>query len=80
MNCMGGWCTLRERCPHYGADGIAQPAERLCPAGLDGYFPGLRDVVELVRMDRAGRETARWPALGAPAHFARAQNPAGGGL
>lgn len=26
------------------------------------------------------RETARWPALGAPAHFARAQDPAGGAL
>jgi hypothetical protein len=33
--CMGGWCTRREKCAHYWAPRIpmAPPAERLCSSG-----------------------------------------------
>lgn len=34
--CMGGWCHKREQCPHYHASG-AEPAERLCLRGQDGW-------------------------------------------
>ena len=34
--CMGGWCALRDHCPHYHAAFRGQPAERLCPPGRDG--------------------------------------------
>lgn len=40
--CMGGWCTKREKCPHFHATDRREPAERLCPPGLDGeLFVGL---------------------------------------
>lgn len=35
MACMGGWCRIRERCPHYGIESD-EPAERLCKPGRDG--------------------------------------------
>lgn len=35
-SCMGGWCTLRDKCPHYGAESDDRPAERLCLTGRDG--------------------------------------------
>lgn len=37
QQCMGGWCTAREKCPHYWApkQRQAQPAERLCAVGRD---------------------------------------------
>ena len=34
--CMGGWCSVRNRCPHYRSDDINEPAERLCPPRQDG--------------------------------------------
>lgn len=35
--CMGGWCDLRGRCPHYTeADRGVNPVERLCMSGKDG--------------------------------------------
>jgi hypothetical protein len=35
--CMGGWCGLREKCPHYTAIGANRnPSERLCLPGQDG--------------------------------------------
>lgn len=34
--CMGGWCTRREKCPHFHAVHRAEPAERLCIPGQDG--------------------------------------------
>lgn len=33
--CMGGWCTKRDQCAHYYAEG-SEPAERLCLRGADG--------------------------------------------
>lgn len=37
--CMGGWCALRDRCPHFHADDRGDPAERLCPPKKDGAVP-----------------------------------------
>lgn len=35
--CMGGWCTLRDRCPNYHAAAPNRhPSERLCLPGADG--------------------------------------------
>lgn len=35
--CMGGWCGIRERCPHYAAGHASRtPAERLCMPEFDG--------------------------------------------
>ena len=34
--CMGGWCTLRAKCPHYHAADRREPEERLCWPGQDG--------------------------------------------
>lgn len=48
--CMGGWCTMRDRCPNYRSDRIlSEPAERLCPKGIDGIVPGLRTEPVMVR-------------------------------
>lgn len=41
--CMGGWCALRDHCPHYHVDSRRQPSERLCLPGQDG----ISSVVEL---------------------------------
>ena len=41
--CLGGWCALREHCPHYHAEDRSFPSERLCRPGSDG----LSDVIEL---------------------------------
>jgi hypothetical protein len=35
--CMGGWCTKRDKCPHYHAT-TPEPAERLCVPGEDGQL------------------------------------------
>ncbi len=35
--CMGGWCGLREKCPHYTSPKWRDPSERLCIAGQDGW-------------------------------------------
>lgn len=34
--CMGGWCSLREKCPHYTEAVRVNPSERLCVKGEDG--------------------------------------------
>ena len=34
--CMGGWCSLRDRCLHYTAADRLRPIERLCEPGQDG--------------------------------------------
>lgn len=35
--CMGGWCSIRESCACYKSPHDRnEPAERLCPRGLDG--------------------------------------------
>lgn len=36
MACMGGWCTLRDKCPHNSAPAGDEPKERMCLAGRDG--------------------------------------------
>lgn len=33
---MGGWCRIREICPHYNAGGVEEPEERLCVPDHDG--------------------------------------------
>ncbi len=40
--CLGGWCTQRQRCPHYHAASPDIPAEdgRLCLPGKDGELDG----------------------------------------
>lgn len=35
--CMGGWCAVREKCPHYTSPTICRPSERLCIDGRDGW-------------------------------------------
>ncbi len=45
--CMGGWCALRDRCPHHEPTG-RKPAERLCVPGQDG-------VVQTLMVDLAQR-------------------------
>lgn len=35
--CMGGFCAVRERCPHYHATRRTCPSERLCLRGEDGW-------------------------------------------
>ena len=35
--CMGGWCALREGCPHYRAESV-DPIERICEPGKDGQL------------------------------------------
>lgn len=39
-SCMGGWCSLRENCRHYHAEGAARlrPMDRLCEAGTRDAF------------------------------------------
>ena len=34
--CMGGWCDLRGRCPHYTEAERVNAVERLCMTGRDG--------------------------------------------
>lgn len=34
--CMGGWCGLREKCPHF-TSAQRNPSERLCITGQDGW-------------------------------------------
>jgi hypothetical protein len=46
QQCMGGMCSVREKCAHYWAPaqpGI-RPAERLCISGQDGEAMTLRPV------------------------------------
>lgn len=35
--CMGGFCAVRERCPHYQSEQQGEPSERLCLRGEDGW-------------------------------------------
>jgi hypothetical protein len=35
--CMGGWCALRDHCPHFHATFRGAPSERLCHPGQDGF-------------------------------------------
>ena len=36
-SCAGGWCKLRDRCPHYHAGNEQRhPSERLCLPNRDG--------------------------------------------
>jgi len=34
--CMGGWCKLRDKCPHHTEAARLNPRERLCLPGQDG--------------------------------------------
>jgi hypothetical protein len=46
VSCMGGFCSMRERCPHYLAATVHEkPQERICERGHDGLdvgFPMIR--------------------------------------
>ncbi len=56
QSCLGGWCALRDHCPHYHATTASHdPSERLCYPGEDGHS----DVVA-VRITRG----CDWPATG----------------
>lgn len=46
--CMGGWCTLRERCHHYVLPASSvDPADRLCQRGQrDQFVPLLWDAAQ----------------------------------
>ncbi len=55
--CMGGWCARRDKCPHYHSAETRNPAERLCPPGMDGEMlisaPGYaRRAVPMLPLDR----------------------------
>jgi hypothetical protein len=46
QQCMGGWCSCREKCGHYWAPkqpGVP-PAERLCTMDSDGEAMTLRPI------------------------------------
>ena len=46
QQCMGGWCTVREKCAHYWAKkqpGVP-PSERLCVPHADGEAMTLRPI------------------------------------
>lgn len=60
--CMGGWCTKREKCPHFHATG-QEPAERLCVPGKDGEL--LRDLESGVTMPVVSYRIARAPEVAA---------------
>ncbi len=69
--CMGGWCTRREKCPHFHATGDANPAERLCLPGNDGAI--LIDMkeqktvqVQIVNRRPVNRLVAAFPPLKGP--------------
>jgi hypothetical protein len=36
QSCMGGWCSIRNKCPHYNSAYRQEPADRLCIPGSDG--------------------------------------------
>lgn len=42
--CMGGWCGRRDHCPHHQSPDRREPAERLCPPGLDGAVLALAEI------------------------------------
>lgn len=46
--CMGGWCLIREICPHYSAEGDPEPADRLCVPEQDGI--GKEFPIRITRM------------------------------
>lgn len=35
-SCMGGFCHLRDKCPHHTESDRVNPVERLCIRGSDG--------------------------------------------
>lgn len=35
-SCMGGWCSIRDVCTHYGRPSKLDPVERMCEPGRDG--------------------------------------------
>lgn len=39
-SCLGGWCHLREKCPHYSLPAHYEPVERMCVPGMDGVHRG----------------------------------------
>lgn len=46
QQCLGGWCSVREKCAHYWAPqqpGVP-PSERLCVPNADGEAMTLRPV------------------------------------
>ena len=49
--CMGGWCSLRERCPQYHAVNRSHPAERLCHPGRDGVLEDWQPMVMVGPVD-----------------------------
>lgn len=60
--CCGGWCKLRDYCPHYHATNRSNPAERLCLPGQDG----VSDVVP-IRLHRPVGSWERVPSQRIPA-------------
>ncbi len=58
--CMGGWCRIREQCPHYTeAKRGPDDADRLCLPGQDGARDGWALVIRrpVGSWERSG---ARW--------------------
>ena len=54
QQCMGGWCTVRDKCAHYWApqQRNVPPSERLCVPHADGEAMTLRPI-ELQRQEKA---------------------------
>lgn len=47
--CMGGWCSVRERCKHYQAEDRRHPIERLCePDTHTAFRPMHHDAFETI--------------------------------
>lgn len=62
LACLGGWCHVRDYCPHYHAKDRRAPNERLCLPGQDG----VSDVVP-IRLHRPAGTWERLPSQYSPA-------------
>lgn len=66
--CMGGFCSKRERCPHYlAASPKVEPVERLCERGHDGLDVGFPLILR--------RPAGSWELSGLAAGLFRAASP-----
>ena len=64
--CMGGWCSLRGECPHYGVASVNGLQERICEPGSDGELPEGYRAVRIVPAGSWERPGAHLLARAAP--------------
>lgn len=66
--CMGGFCSKRERCPHYlAASPDVEPEERICERGHDGSDVGFPMILH--------RPAGSWELAAPVAGLFRAASP-----